>query len=152
MIRRLPPTAIVLSVQTLGELFNVFVLKAKQPPSRARAAVLSWGDGYVLMETSTAVMINAANLASDHGLSVWDSVVLAAAAEAECRLLLIRGPRRGVYVAWSHRYQSVRADAAPDVGGLASGRQVTSRLFRLFPQINPSKMAANRYKPFQSKG
>ena len=33
-------------------------------------------------------MINATDLASDHGLMIWDSVVLAASAEAECRLLL----------------------------------------------------------------
>jgi predicted nucleic acid-binding protein len=33
-------------------------------------------------------MVNATDLATDHGLTIWDSVVLAAAAEAGCRLLL----------------------------------------------------------------
>jgi predicted nucleic acid-binding protein len=33
-------------------------------------------------------MVNAMDLAADHALTIWDSVVLAAAAEAECRLLL----------------------------------------------------------------
>jgi len=33
-------------------------------------------------------MINATDLASDHGLTIWDSVILAASAEAQCRLLL----------------------------------------------------------------
>ena len=32
-------------------------------------------------------MVSATDLASDHGLTIWDSVVLAASAEAECRLL-----------------------------------------------------------------
>ena len=82
LIQRLPPGAIVLPVQTLGELFNVLVRKAKRRPSRARAAVLSWRDAYAVMETSAAVMVNATDLASDHGLTIWDSVVLAAAAEA----------------------------------------------------------------------
>ena len=41
LIQRLPPGAIVLPVQTLGELFNVLVRRAKRRPSRARAAVLS---------------------------------------------------------------------------------------------------------------
>ncbi|HUI57076.1 MAG TPA: PIN domain-containing protein [Bryobacteraceae bacterium] len=38
LIQRLPPRAIVLPVQTLGELFHVLVRKAKRRPSRARAA------------------------------------------------------------------------------------------------------------------
>lgn len=33
-------------------------------------------------------MVNAMDLASDHWLSIGDSVVVAASAEAECRLLL----------------------------------------------------------------
>jgi predicted nucleic acid-binding protein len=41
-----------------------------------------------VVETSAAVIVNATDLASDHGLTIWDSVVLAASAEAECRLLL----------------------------------------------------------------
>ena len=88
LIQRLPPGAIVLPVQTLGELFNVLVRKAKRRPIRARAAVLSWRDAYAVVETSAAVIVNATDLASGHGLTIWDSVVLAASAEAECRLLL----------------------------------------------------------------
>ena len=42
LIQRLPAGAIVLPVQTLGELFNVLVRKAKRRPGRAREAVLSW--------------------------------------------------------------------------------------------------------------
>jgi predicted nucleic acid-binding protein len=95
LIQRLPPGAIVLPVQTLGELFNVLVRKARRRPSRARAAVLSWRDAYAVMETSAAVMVNATDLASDHGLTIWDSVVLAAAAEAECRLLLSEDLQEG---------------------------------------------------------
>lgn len=88
VVQRLPPASIVLPVQTLGELFQVLVRKAGRRPSRAWAAVLEWRDAFAVMETSAAVMISATDLASDHGLSIWDSVVLAAAAEAECRLLL----------------------------------------------------------------
>jgi predicted nucleic acid-binding protein len=95
LIQRLPPGAIVLPVQTLGELFNVLVRKAKRRPSRAREAVLSWRDAFAVMETSVAVMINATDLASDHDLTTWDSVVLATAAEAECRLLLSEDLQEG---------------------------------------------------------
>ena len=85
----------MLPVQTLGELFNVLVRKAKRRPSRARAAVLSWRDAYAVVETSAAVIVNATDLASDHGLTIWDSVVLAASAEAECRLLLSEDLQEG---------------------------------------------------------
>jgi predicted nucleic acid-binding protein len=88
LIQQLPQGDIVLPAQTLGELFNVLVRKAGRRPARARESVLSWRDAYTVVETSAAVIVNATDLASDHGLSIWDSVVLAASAEAECRLLL----------------------------------------------------------------
>jgi predicted nucleic acid-binding protein len=88
LIQRLPQESIVLPVQALGELFNVLVRKAKRRRERARAAVLSWRDSYPVAGTSAAVMVNAADLACDHGLTIWDAVVLAASAEAECRLFL----------------------------------------------------------------
>jgi len=95
LIQRLPPGAIVLPVQALGELFNVLVRKAKRRPVRARAAVLSWRDAYPVVETSATVMVNAMDLSSDHGLTIWDSVVLAASAEAEARLLLSEDLQEG---------------------------------------------------------
>ena len=95
VIQRLRVGAIVLPVQTLGELFNVLVRKAKQWPARARAAVLSWRDAYPMVETSAIVMVSAADLASDHGLTIWDAVVLAALAEAGCRLLLSENLQEG---------------------------------------------------------
>jgi predicted nucleic acid-binding protein len=95
LIQRLPQGTIVLPVQTLGELFNVLVRKAKRRPHRARAAVLSWLDAYEVVETSAAVIVNATDLACDHGLTIWDSVVLAASAEAECRLLLSEDLQEG---------------------------------------------------------
>jgi predicted nucleic acid-binding protein len=41
-----------------------------------------------VIESSAGVIVNATDLASDHGLTIWDAVALAAAADAECRLLL----------------------------------------------------------------
>jgi len=72
----------------LGSTSNFLFEKPGGVPAVRGAAVLELRDAYTVMGTSAAVMINATDLASDHGLSIWDSVVLAAAAEAECRLLL----------------------------------------------------------------
>lgn len=88
LIQQLSQGDIVLPAQTLSELFNVLVRKARRKPIRARESVLSWRDAYSVVETSAVVIVNATDLASDHGISIWDAVVLAASAEAECRLLL----------------------------------------------------------------
>jgi predicted nucleic acid-binding protein len=95
VIQRLPPDSIVLPVQTLGELFNVLVRKVKRPPPRAREALLSWRDAYPTIATSSSVMVSAMDLSSEHDLTIWDSVVLAASAEAECRLLLSEDLQEG---------------------------------------------------------
>ncbi len=94
-IQRIPPSAIVLPVQTLGELFNVLTRKARRRPARAREAILSWASAYPLADTSPSVIASAADLAAIHGLSIWDSVVLAAAAESGCRLLLSEDLQHG---------------------------------------------------------
>jgi len=88
LVQRLPQGAAVLSVQTLGELFNVLVRKAGRAPANARAAILSWRDSFPLVETSPATVLSAADLATDHRFGIWDAVILCAAAAADCRLLL----------------------------------------------------------------
>ena len=88
LVQKLPDDSTLLPVQTLGELFNLLVRKARRSPAKARMAILSWRDAFPLIETSIEVMLSAADLATDHQLSIWDSVILSAAAEAGCRLLL----------------------------------------------------------------
>ena len=88
VIRSLALGTAVLPVQVLGELFSVLVRKAGRPSALARAAVLAWGDAFPLIDTSAAVLMGAADLATDHGLNIWDAIILAAAAEGGCRLLL----------------------------------------------------------------
>ena len=84
LVEKLPPGSVVLPVQTLGELFNLLVRKAKRPPDQARRAILSWQDAFPLIDTSSEVM-----------LAIWDAVVLSAAAEARCRLLLSEDLQEG---------------------------------------------------------
>src|SRR5579864_9010831 len=123
VIQRLPVGAVVLPVQTLGELFNVLVRKAKRRPARARAAVLSWRDAYPMVETSATVMINATDLASDHGLTIWDSVVLGRIGGGRVSLAAVEGSPGRLYVARRHRSQPVCAHASPSIGGITHGAQ-----------------------------
>ena len=95
LVRRLPEGTTLLPVQTLGELFNLLVRKARRPPAKARKAILSWRDAFPLIETSAQVMLAAADLATDHQLTIWDSVILSAAAESGCRLLLSEDLQEG---------------------------------------------------------
>ena len=88
LVEKLPEGTALLPVQTLGELFNLLVRKAGRSPAQARKAILSWRDAFPLVETSTEVMLAAADLATDHRLGIWDAVIVSAAAEAGCRLLL----------------------------------------------------------------
>lgn len=88
LIAKLPDDSTFLPVQVLGELFHVLVRKAGRSPDHARTAVLSWHDAFPLIETSPAVLLAATDLATDHGLGIWDAVILAAAAAAGCRILL----------------------------------------------------------------
>jgi predicted nucleic acid-binding protein len=95
LVRKLPQESVVLPVQALGELFNVFVSKAGRSRSDARGALLTWRDAFSVIETSPAVMLAAADLATDHQLGMWDSVILSAASEAGCRLLLSEDMQNG---------------------------------------------------------
>jgi predicted nucleic acid-binding protein len=88
LISRLPENEIFLPVQVLAELFNVLTRKASRPRDIARATILSWRDGFSLLDTSATVMIGAIDLATDHQITIWDAIILATAAESACRLLL----------------------------------------------------------------
>ena len=88
LVLKLPSGSTILPIQTLGELFNVLVRKGGRSRDAARAAVLKWRDGFPVIETSAAIMLAATDLAVDHQLSIWHAVILSAAAQAGCRLLL----------------------------------------------------------------
>lgn len=92
---RLPSDSTLVPVQVLGELYRVLVGKAAWPAKRARIAILSWQDTFPLIETSPSILVAALDVAADHGLSIWDAIILAAAAEAGCRLLLSEDMQEG---------------------------------------------------------
>jgi len=95
LVRKLPTSGTLLPVQVLGELFNLLVRKTGRPASKARSAILSWRDAFPLIETSEAVILSAVELATDHRLGIWDAVILSAAGEAGCRLLLSEDLQEG---------------------------------------------------------
>jgi predicted nucleic acid-binding protein len=99
VIEKLAPEATVLPAQTLGELFNVLVKKARWSRDRAANAILTWGDSYPLAETTPDVVLAALDLTRHHQFGVWDAIVLASAADARARLLLSEDLQDGL--TWS---------------------------------------------------
>jgi predicted nucleic acid-binding protein len=88
LVKRLSATTVVLPVQVLGELFSLLVRKAGRTPSDARKAVLHWRNAFNnLTDTSAEVLLAATDLAQSK-ISFWDAVILSAAAESGCQMLL----------------------------------------------------------------
>lgn len=79
---------LVIPAQAFGELFMVLTRKARWPAERARAAVLAWRDTADVAETTDTVLLEALDIATMHGFALRDAVILAAAAQAGCRILL----------------------------------------------------------------
>jgi hypothetical protein len=48
----------------------------------------AWADAYPVADTTPAVMLEAMEMMTTHRLALWDSVMLAVAAQAGCRMLL----------------------------------------------------------------
>jgi predicted nucleic acid-binding protein len=95
LVARIPQGAGVIPAQVLGELFNVLVRKAGRSRETARDALLSWRDAFSTAPTNPATVLLAADLAADHTLGIWESVILATASQAGCRLLLSEDMQEG---------------------------------------------------------
>uniref|UniRef100_E6PYL9 PIN domain-containing protein n=1 Tax=mine drainage metagenome TaxID=410659 RepID=E6PYL9_9ZZZZ len=95
LVSQLPAASVVLPVQTLGELYQVLVRKAGRSPTEARAAILSWRNSFALADTTPETLLTAADLAVHHRFSLWDAVILSAAAQAQCRILLSEDMQNG---------------------------------------------------------
>ena len=95
VLEQLPEDTAVIPLQALGELYNVLVRKAGWAPNRARVAILAWRDAFTLAPTTEAAIVTALDLAADHRLGIWDSVVMSVAADAGCRLLLSEDLQNG---------------------------------------------------------
>jgi predicted nucleic acid-binding protein len=95
LVQRLPEDAVVIPVQALGELFRALVRKAGRSRGEARDVLLTWRDAFTIVDTSSAIMVRAADLATDHQLGIWDALMLASAAASGCRLLLSEDLQHG---------------------------------------------------------
>lgn len=74
--------------QVLGELAGVLERKQRRTRAAAVATARQWSLYGRVAPSDAAVMEAAFVLAADHGLTIWDAIVVSAAAEAGCAVLL----------------------------------------------------------------
>jgi predicted nucleic acid-binding protein len=73
----------------------VLVRKAGRPAAEARATVAAWATTFPTANTTRSALVAAAELAVGHRLGIWDSVILAVAAENGCGLFLSEDLQNG---------------------------------------------------------
>lgn len=95
LLIRLADDQTVLPVQVLGELYRVLVGKCRFSGELAKEALLRWSDTFQVRDSSWAAMRSALDLAQDHQLAIWDSLILSVAAEHRCRVLLSEDMQEG---------------------------------------------------------
>lgn len=95
LLRRIPPGALVVPVQVLGEVFHVLVRKAGRTREDAANVLATWSDAAETQATGADVMARALDLCRDHQFGIWDAVILSAAATSGCRLLLSEDMHHG---------------------------------------------------------
>ncbi len=95
LLELLPVNDILLPAQTTGELYRVLNGKASRDPGKSREAILSWADTYYVADSSWSAFQSAMDLAVDHRLQIWDALIMAIAAEHNCRILLSEDLQHG---------------------------------------------------------
>lgn len=79
--------SLVAPTQTLGELF-VVLRRGGASAEEARAILLEFAQAFGSSASETRTALAAADLVVDHKLQFWDALIVTAAAEAGCVLLL----------------------------------------------------------------
>lgn len=88
VIKSIPAADVVIPVQVLAELYRVLVIRAKLPRALAEHAVMQWTSFHVVEDVTLHRFRSAAVLATKHQLTIFDAIILATAADSNCRLLL----------------------------------------------------------------
>lgn len=102
----------VVAVQALAELHRFTVRRQRRSPRHATEVVRSWIVRADIVGNSTTVMDAALELSADHGLQIFDAIIVAAAVEARCDLILSEDLQDGF--AWRGVIVTNPFGAAPD--------------------------------------
>jgi predicted nucleic acid-binding protein len=84
-------------VQVLGEFHRVLRRKLRMDQVEIAGLVTRWTRHVELIPTTETVFADACTLAANHQFDIWDAIILAAAAEAKCDLLLSEDGHSGFH-------------------------------------------------------
>lgn len=88
LVERLSRTAeLVAPAQALGELL-VVLRKAGAPAEEARGILMEFAESFGSSVTEAQTALSAADLVVDHKLQFWDALILTAAVDAGCTMLI----------------------------------------------------------------
>ena len=90
--------AVVVSTQIINEVCVNLLRKADFTEEQIRRLIYSFYLRYSVTTIDQTVMLSAADLRSRYSFSFWDSLVVAAALQAECGLLYTEDMQHGLYV------------------------------------------------------
>jgi predicted nucleic acid-binding protein len=95
LIKRLANhVSLIAPAQALGELF-VALRRSGAPADEARSILIEFADAFGTSASESSSVLAAADLVVDHKLQFWDSLILTAAANAGCTLLLSEDMQSG---------------------------------------------------------
>ena len=86
--------SLVAPVQTLGETF-VVLRRSGVSAAEARTTLLQFGDAFASAPSDKRTVVAAADLAVDHKLQFWDALIVTAAVDAGCVMLLSEDMQHG---------------------------------------------------------
>lgn len=88
LLAALDPSDIVVPVQVLGELARVLRRKGQRGPDSVTRALEHWAAIGTVHPTNEETLWLANGISATHGLDIWDAIIVAAAQQAGCGLLL----------------------------------------------------------------
>lgn len=95
LIKRLANhVSLIAPAQAMGELF-VVLRRSGAPADEARSILIEFADAFGTSASESSSVLAAADLVVDHKLQFWDSLILTAAANAGCTLLLSEDMQSG---------------------------------------------------------
>lgn len=118
LIARLGEVAsLIAPTQTLGELF-VTLRRSGASAEEARAILLEFGQAFGAATSESRTVLAAADLVVDHKLQFWDSLIIVAAADAGCTLLLSEDMQNGFVTRGLTIVDPLRPDPHPRLASL----------------------------------
>jgi predicted nucleic acid-binding protein len=107
--------------QTLGELF-VVLRRSGASAEEARAILLEFAQAFGTAASESRTVLAAADLVVDHKLQFWDALIVTAAADAGCTMLLSEDMQDGFVTRGLTIVDPLRAEPHPRLAVLLAAR------------------------------